>query len=254
MKSTSASQLIIFGVFLSTSPLFAEEKVSEKSHPKVVTFGEMHLAIGQKQHQGRVLLREVVERNHFYGVGALAGLNGEITIRDGKIVISSVSAGKPKLIDADMGKPQATLLVGAYVSEWSQHKVVKNIPGADFDEFVRETAARTGLDTTRPFVFRIDGEFQDVRLHIINGACPIHARIHKQELPVDRQPYEAEFARVRGTVIGIYAKDAVGKLTHPSTSAHAHLIFKDDVSGAELTGHLEQVGIRTDAVLNLPKR
>lgn len=106
----------------------------------------------------------------------------------------------------------------------------------------------------RPFVFCIEGEFQDVRLHIINGACPVHARMHNKKLPADRRPYEAEPKRIQGTLIGVYATNAVGRLTHPGTSTHPHLIFKDTESGVDLTGHLEKVGIVKGAVLKLPQQ
>lgn len=53
---------------------------------------------------------------------------------------------------------------------------------------------------------------------------------------------------------GVYASDAVGELTHPATSTHVHLIFEDDASGKEATGHVEQVGPAKGAVLKLPAR
>ena len=254
MQLPSVPGLVLVVLSLSANALSAEDKSSKNDSPQVVTFGEMRIAIGQQQHQGRVALQKLVERDHFYGVGALAGLNGEITIRDGQLVISSVATGKPKPIKVDTGQPQATLLAGAYITEWSEHNVTKDIGSTDFEEYIQQTARRAGLDTTRPFIFRIDGEFQDVHLHIINGACPVHARIHNKELPADRRPYEAESERIRGTVVGVYATNAVGRLTHPGTSTHAHLIFEDSENGIELTGHLEKVGIVRDAVLKLPKR
>lgn len=254
MKFTFPSRHIVLALALFASTASGEENTSSVGPPQVMTFGEMRLAIGQQQHQGRVVLRELIGRKHFYGVGALAGLNGEITIRDSEVLISSVDAGKPQPVDFDKGPSQATLLAGAYVSEWSEHNVPMDVTSDDLEEFIRQTAERAGLDTTRPFVFRIDGEFQNVRLHIINGACPVHARVHGLELPVDAKPYEAKFTRVRGMVIGIYAKDAVGKLTHPGTSTHMHLIFKDDARGIELTGHVEKIEISKDALLQLPQR
>ena len=254
MKSISQSRLIVVALSLCASAVTAEDKEPKNGPPEVLTFGEMHMAIGQQQHQGRVVLRELVERDHFYGVGALAGLNGEVTILDSQVVISSVATGKPKPVSVDVDRPQATLLAGAYVSEWSEHKVPKSVLPSEFDEWIRQMAERAGLDTNRTFVFRIDGEFKDVRLHIINGACPVHARIHKTELPPERHPYEAEPERIQGAVVGIYATNSVGKLTHPATSTHAHLIFRDAERGVELTGHLEKMGIVKDAVLKLPKQ
>lgn len=149
MKPTYLSGLIICVLLIFSSTLWAEENGADKRTPHVMTFGEMLLAIGQRQHQGRVLLQELVNREHFYGMGALTGLKGEITI--------------------------------------------------------------------------CDGEFQYVRLHMINGARPVHARIHKQDLPKDRQPVEGAFSRIKGTVVGVYAKDVVGK--RPPASRHTCISF-----------------------------
>jgi hypothetical protein len=67
-------------------------------------------------------------------------------------------------------------------------------------------------------VFTVEGDFSRVRLHVINGACPMHARLKKITLSKEQRPFEAELERVSGTLVGVYAKDAVGKLTHPATS------------------------------------
>ena len=93
----------------------------------------------------------------------------------------------------------------------------------------------------------------DVRLHVINGACPIHARLKKVEIPKAQQPFEAELKKVKGTIVGVFAKDAVARLTHPATSTHVHLLFADPASGEKVTGHVEQIGVRKGAVLRLPK-
>ncbi len=82
----------------------------------------------------------------------------------------------------------------------------------------------------------------------------MNARIHNNEQPADKHPYEAKPKRIQGTLIGVYAPTAVGKLTHPGTATHSHLIFEDPENTVDLTGHLEQVGIVRNAVLKLPKR
>ena len=59
---------------------------------------------------------------------------------------------------------------------------------------------------------------------------------------------------VQGTMVGVYAADAVGKLTHTATSTHAHLVYVDHVTGEQFTGHLERVGVGPDATLRVPDR
>jgi alpha-acetolactate decarboxylase len=81
----------------------------------------------------------------------------------------------------------------------------------------------------------------------------MHARLNKIELPKEQQPYELELEKVRGTIVGVFAKDAVGNITHPGTSMHMHLLYEDPQSGQMVTGHVERVGLLADAVLRLPQ-
>jgi len=221
---------------------------------KLVRYGEMHVAIGQQQHQGRVSLRELSQRQHFYAVGALAGLNGEVTILDSHVVITGVGEKGQSVPLQVTANSQATLLVGAEVAACTKHPVDTDVSPTGFDKAIETAAVQAGLDVNQPFMFMIEGEFQNVRLHVIHGACPVHARIHNVELPADQRPCEREFDRIQGTVVGVYAKDAVGKLTHPATSTHAHLLYRDETTGEELTGHLERVGVVKNALLKLPQR
>jgi len=220
---------------------------------KIVQFGTMREAIGEQQSQGRVTLSDILKQPHFYGVGALEKLAGELTILDGVPTVTRVNAeGVPSPVDSALGETRATLLVGAYVPQWTEHALATAVSPSDLDKAIAEIAANSGLDVSKPFVFAIDGVFSDARLHIINGACPMHARLNKIELSNDKKPFEANLPEVHGTILGIFAKDAVGKLTHPGTSTHMHLQFTEGKSGATITGHLEQIGLSAGSVLYLP--
>jgi alpha-acetolactate decarboxylase len=221
---------------------------------KIVQYGKMREAIGAQQHQGRVLLKKLVEQPHFFGVAALEQLAGEATIHDGKVTITRVdAAGRLEPSDASGTDAQATLLIGAYVPSWTEHNVVKDVGPAEFDQYIADVASRAGIKTSKPFVFTVEGNFTKVRLHVIHGACPMHARLKKIELPKELRPFEADLDNVPGTIVGVSAKDAVGDITHPATSTHAHLLFRDKVSGKMVTGHVEQVGVLKGAIVRLPK-
>jgi alpha-acetolactate decarboxylase len=246
------SQITMLCGLLGGTPAFAGE--SRPQAEKIVQYGKMSEAIGQKQHQGRVRFSKLTERPHFFGVAALEGLRGEATICDGELTVTIVdSRGRLHAGDVVSPEEQATMLVGAYVPSWTEHEVIKDVPAEAFDEYVESVAAKAGLNTDRPFVFTIEGEFMDVSLHVIHGACPIHARMKKIELPERLQPFEAELPKVNGKVVGIFAKDAVGNLTHPATSTHIHLLYFDPATGKTVTGHLERIGLQQGDVLRLPR-
>jgi len=65
-----------------------------------------------------------------------------------------------------------------------------------------------------------------------------------------KPPFERELREVEGTLVGIFAVDAAGALTHHDSSMHVHVVL-DGVDG-EWTGHCEKVGVGEGAVLRLP--
>ena len=242
-RATLAGTLLALGALSSLA--------QESWDGTLVQYGTMHEAIGQQHHQGRVMLNTLVDQPHFFGVAAVEKLEGEITVFDSDATITGVTAdGK---LESIRGQDiQATLLIGAYVPAWTEYQVESDTPPAGFDDRIRDAAVKAGIDVSKPFVFTVEGEFSDVRMHVINGACPMHARMRKIEISKEQKPFEGEFETIRGRLVGVYASDAVGELTHPDTSTHVHLIFEDSVSGETATGHVEQVGLAKGAVLKLP--
>jgi hypothetical protein len=211
----------------------------------------MHESIGRKQDHGRVALADLVDRPHFYGVGAVEELRGEITILDSVAVVTGETPeGRLESPSADI---HATLLVGSSVPEWTTHILDEPVSEERVEAAISVTAKNAGLDPAVPFVFILEGELTNVRLHVINGACPVHARMKKITLDDDERPFELEATSLEGTVVGVYAEDSVGRLTHPATSIHAHLIWKDAQTGEPVTGHLERFGLASGAVLELPR-
>jgi acetolactate decarboxylase len=237
-------------IALACSTIVTLTSAEGDSRPtSLVQYGGMHETIGQEKHQARVGLAELLKRPHFYAVGALAGLKGEITILDSKAVVTTVNAnGKP----SRQANGQATLLVGQSVSAWKEVKIDEDIPQERIDETIGKLAAQNGINTSRPFFFMIEGECTEVHLHVINGACPMRARMKKEAMAQSRKPFEYETEAVKATVVGVYARDSVGKLTHPGTSQHAHLIYPDPATKQQMTGHLEEYGVKKGATLKLP--
>jgi alpha-acetolactate decarboxylase len=217
----------------------------------LVQYGSMREAVGQQHDQGRVALSTLTDKQNFFGVAALEGLEGEITIFDSDAIVTGV-AGEGTLEPVPNKDLQATMLVGAYIPAWTEYEVDHDVPAAGFDDMVRDAAGKSGVDVSKPFMFTMEGEFSDVRMHVIHGACPIHARMKNIQLPKEEAPFEGQYPTIRGRLVGVYASNSVGVLTHPDTSTHVHLIFEDAASGKQVTAHIEQIGLVTGAVLKLP--
>jgi len=220
--------------------------------PPLVVYGGMHQTLALGRHEARVRLADLLAQPDFYAVGAVEGLQGEITILDSVAYVTAVSKdGRVKPLEGPAAS--ATLLAGQAVARWAEISIAEDVAPDRFDDVIRDAAAGQGIDPSVPFMFIVEGALAAVRLHVINGACPVHARVKNLEIAADRRPYEHEWDRLRGTVVGVYAPDAVGKLTHPATRTHAHLIYADEASGLRVTGHLERVGIAEGATLKVPR-
>lgn len=250
-RSTPLGRQVAGGV-LSALALSAAVGVARADSPlPLVQYGTMRQALAEGESQARARLADLMERPHFFAVGALTDLNGEVTILDSAPFATTIGPDGA-LEHLDAAGQAVTLLVGQSVPSWTGVRLDEDTAPDRFDAAIRDAAVGQGVDVSTPFMFVIEGELTDVRLHVIHGACPLHARMNAIELPEDQRPYEATRAHISGTVVGLYAADAVGKLTHPGTDTHAHIIYVDDESGQRVTAHVERAGIAKGAIVRVP--
>lgn len=227
-----------------TALIFSVGLVSCASHShKIEQYGTMHEAIGRQQHHARVNIEQLTQKKGFTGIGALEGLNGEVTILDGEAIVTGVNTqGKPTPRPKDH---QATLLMGAKVNDWKEVEIPHEMSRQEFETWL---ASQT---STNPSMFKLQGKIENIRLHVLNGACPVHARMNKLKVPPEKTPYKGNFKELSATLVGLYAKDAVGKLTHPDTKIHTHIVYKSK-RGEDLTGHLEDFSLGKNTKIFLP--
>ena len=243
--------------FALSSGLLGQDLQSGDRESKIhqrIQYGKMHQVIGQQQHQGRVSLATLLEKPNLFAVGALAGLSGEITIVDGKPTLTGVSTDHhAKVLDAGTGKHQATMLIGAYVNAWKEIEIDRDLTDAQLDTFIESELKELGRDPKMATMFQVIGSFKSVDMHVINGACPVHARIRKLEIPLKNKPFEVTIDDLSGHVVGVFADGAAGKLTHPGTQTHKHLVYQTSTAGPKQTGHIESCSVAKGARLLLPK-
>jgi hypothetical protein len=221
----------------------------------LVERGTLREAVGEGQHQARADLAELNARAHFYSVGAVSELKGEVTVLDGHLVATQVTCCG-NLLPADeesAEKIQATMLLGAYVEAWNQQSLGRQMEAPELEKHLRELAGAQPWSKSPAFPFLIDGELRDAKVHVLNGACPVHARMQEITLPDDKKAFEATYPTLQARVIGFFADRSVGVRTHPGTSLHAHIVFIDPKSGMEVTGHLERFSVAQGAKLSIPR-
>ena len=218
------------------------------AQPLVEQHGAMREVMRQGRTESRISLADAVARSNTVAVGALEGLDGEITIVDGDVWVSRVSEGGlritgPDLIETD----HATLLTLAHVSRWRSISIKSPAEGRQLESLIEQTAQSQGIDTDKPFPFVIEGKMAGLDLHVINGYCPIAT----DPASVDAEPWrqkDTQFTDV--TIVGFFAPGAAGVMTHHGTLVHAHAILSID--GRTITGHIDRVSVALGMILRVP--
>lgn len=206
--------------------------------PAVESWGTMREALRLGRSEARVSL-DGLAADGAIGVGALAGLAGEVTIVDGRVLISTAGAGDRSCVLREApGGAAATLLVRAEVDHWQE----RSLPDcASYDALEAAIAAAlraNGFDAATPTPVRVRGRASRVAFHVIDGACPIAD-------PDGPAPWRFDGAIDDVELVGFYVEGAAGRYTHHTRSSHLHVV------AADMMGHLDDVWL-TDVSLRLP--
>ena len=242
-----------FQTFLLASLLFACQSNGASTHTagddasiapvQVQHWGGMRDVLRNGNTQGRVLLGDVVGPNTF-AVGALEGLAAEITVLAGEVHLAEVAQvnGQDEYnVRSPKAGEQATLFVLSDVPTWVEHVMP---PASDLESFetsIRSIAAANDRDVTQPFPFRVQGIADEIHLHVLNHSCPIAN-------PEGPAPWRHTAQNQPTTLIGFYAQDAAGLLTHHGQSTHIHAVLPNQ----NISGHLDALTFTQPARLFLP--
>ena len=210
----------------------------EAPGPSPSIYGSMREVLREGRDHGRVELTSVTSPDSV-GVGALAGLAGEVTIVDGRAMVSRLQGERLRVREARRGE-QAALLVTAQVPEWRAWPLLDVQDYAGLEAQVRDRLIEAGFDPCEPTPLRVTGRAERLQLHVIAGACPVAT-------PDGSEPWRYDGPAEAVTLVGFYVEDAVGRLTHHTHSSHLH------AHAAAATGHLDDVAL-CDARLFLPAR
>ncbi|MFO1076418.1 MAG: acetolactate decarboxylase [Planctomycetota bacterium] len=203
----------------------------------VASWGTMREALHDGHSEGRVDLAGLGGPG-VVGVGALAGLAGEITIVDDRVLVARAD-GTACRVESPGPGDRATLLVRGVADSWLRFPLPDCETYDDLEHAIAARLAELGRDPTAPSPVRIRGRAPDVAYHVIAGACPI---AHPEGPPPWR--YRGPLDPVE--LVGVYVEGAEGQLTHHMHSSHLHVVAEGR------TGHLDDVALR-DAELLLPK-
>ena len=208
--------------------------------PGLRTWGTFREALRDGRSEARIAL-EGLATGHTIGVGALAGLAGEITIVDGETLVATSEPGAATAnVRAAGPGDHATLLVVDDVPEWRPYELGDVRSYDELEARIATQLQRLGCDPTAATPVRVRGKAPHLALHVIAGSCPFAN-------PGGPPPWRFAGAAEHVELVGFYVEGAAGRLTHHDRTSHLHAVCDAAM------GHLDDVAL-TGAVLLLPMR
>jgi hypothetical protein len=150
----------------------------------------------QKDNSPKVELGQAMSKGTNIAIGAASGLRAEITVVDGRPIISY---GNECRTCPPPHAETATLLVTGRVKTWAPSIELPNdLSGHALDRFIIEQANKAGLDMKQPFPIRIRGTLTNVAMHVIKSANPKFGGHGSAQPMALQEDINAEKTRRRG--------------------------------------------------------
>lgn len=243
MKSV---RLTVVFVLLISVLISASAFKQARSEPfNIRYYGNFKEMVHNKNIDGVVDLKTAVSAPHTYAVGAIKKGEGEITVKNSEVWLSYGKDGLNRTARTIPNDEQALLLVTAQVENWQESVVPQNMSEPELNKFIVEQAEKYGLDTNVPFPFLLEGRFQNLLWHVINGSNP-EFRGHGGPPLFNKLTEQRE--QSPATIIGFYSAGIQGVFTHPGESWHLHVLFSDE----KKAGHVDKITVQKDTILKLP--
>ena len=221
---------------------------SQTTGQKIASFGNYKKMIHSKNTEGVVNLNAAIPALNSYAVGAIQQGLGEITIIDGKVWLDYGKDGIGNSLNSIPADEKAVLLATSQVEEWQSSKIEQALSQAELFQVILEKAEEIGMNKNEPFPFLLEGNFNDLIIHVINGENP-NFDGHGGKAKLLKQTKE-DRKNQNATIIGFYSANNQGVYTHPGESWHLHAVLVDENIGA----HVDGISTNKNVVLKLPSQ
>jgi hypothetical protein len=212
----------------------------------IEAFGAFRMLILAGDFSRKVNLAAAMAKRPTTGVGAVADARGEITIHDGKLIVSYGQGELDQGSHPAADREDAALLATGTVAAWQTMTVAHDVAPDEIESFLAQMAGAHGLDPQGPFPFQIRGTLTAYAMHV-NKAPTNGPHGMGQPIAIARE-FKGDV--IDGAIAGFYvSRDLVGIVTHGGTRTHSHWVASDGGS----TAHLDRWGLKAGAVLSLPK-
>ena len=209
---------------------------------------EYHGALKNMMHKGdisaKVDLKEFENIEHFYALGAIENLKGEVQILDGKSYNTIVVDSTLKF-DNSFNK-KATLLVYAKVEKWKSINIPYDVSTyEELENYIEKTAKENGIKIDEPFPFLLEGICKLIDWHIINWKDGDMEHSHQKHI---NSGLNGTINNKEVKMLGFYSDSHHAIFTHHKTNMHIHLKTIDN----QLAGHVDGLNLENGSILKLP--
>jgi len=214
--------------------------------PEVQCYGALMEIIHQGRLEGRTTLATALAKPHGYALGALAGLNGEFIILDGKAYLSRPDHRGGVVHSTSAGADSAALLVASHVSAWRDIRLGRAVSLTALQELVRTQGKAAGLPEGGAYPFVVEGAASQVKWHVADGSkLPPGPSTHEAHA---KAAVHGETKQVAATFLGFYSDHDAGNFLHHDSTVHVHVLLPGGT-----VGHVDDAVFAAGAVLKLPK-
>ena len=234
--------IIILLIAISIVSCVADNKEINKF--KVEYKGALKTMMHEGDISAKVDLKNFENTEHFYALGAIENLKGEVQIFDGK-PSNTIVFDSALTFDNSFNK-KATLLVYASVSKWKSINIPKSVATYDqFENFLEQTAKENKIKINEPFPFLIEGRAKSFDWHVINWKDGDTE--HSHEKHISSGPHGI-IKNQQVEMLGFYSDSHHAIFTHHTTNMHIHVKTVDN----KIAGHVDGLTLGKGMILKLP--
>ena len=226
---------ILFVIFLVSCT-----SSTSKSSVKVV--GEMKDVMWKGDLKGKIAT-DSLNSKETYGLGPIEFLKGEIVVFEGQSYVSKVVDS----ISHEVSKVPSVSAPFFVYSSNSDLKIVKfnreNYTLKELEEYVNLVYK----DYDQPLLIRIDGVFEDIKLHSVN--LPEGKKVSSPD-EAHQGLTQYDFKNISGSLIGFFSRHHKAVFTHHDSFVHSHFISDD----RKVLGHIDETNFNsTNVTLKVSK-
>jgi len=227
-----------------------ERPAASGLHPwdgDVRAHGALRAMLHEGQTDATVTLDSMLPDPDLYAVGALAGLSGEITVVRGEAYLSFPEEADATRTETSLQTDAAaTLLVVSKVPAWHGVVTSHEIRFEELDDEIARLATAAGMSLDERFPFLIEGSFDDLEWHVIDGRrLTAGGSSHQDHLAA---AVKARLDRTPAVLVGFYSESDQGVFTHMGSKTHIHCTVDEPVS----SGHVDHVTIPAGTTVEFP--